>query len=77
MRLYIYENKNFKKQEIKMRLREKIMIFLVAVLVSFLVFNLIASSSVRMLKVGKEAGYEIISNYLEKEAISSNQSCPI
>lgn len=60
-----------------MRLREKIVIFLVAVLVSFLVFNLIASSSVRMLKVGKEAGYEIISNYLEKEAISSNQSCPI
>jgi len=49
-----------------MRLREKVMIFTAALLLSFLGFSLIISPSVSMLKIGKEAGYEIIENYLAK-----------
>ncbi|NOR14493.1 MAG: hypothetical protein GQ544_02190 [Candidatus Aminicenantes bacterium] len=51
-----------------MKLRDKLAIFLVAVLITFVGFSLIASSSVDILKVGKKAGYEIISNMLAKEA---------
>ncbi len=51
-----------------MKLRDKLVILLVAVLITFVGFSLIASSSVDMLKVGKKAGYEIISNVLAKEA---------
>lgn len=51
-----------------MKLRDKLAIFLVAVLITFVGFSLIASSSVEILKVGKKAGYEIISNVLAKEA---------
>jgi len=65
------------KKEITMRFREKAAIFMVAVLVSLFVFSLIASSYVCMLKVGKEAGYEIIGNYLAKECKTKNHSCLI
>lgn len=51
-----------------MKLRNKLAIFLVAVLITFVGFSLIASSSVEMLKVGKKAGYEMISNMLANEA---------
>ncbi|MGD9346869.1 MAG: hypothetical protein PVH84_13455 [Candidatus Aminicenantes bacterium] len=51
-----------------MKLRNKLAIFLVAVLITFVGFSLIASPSVDILKVGKKAGYEIISNVLAKEA---------
>jgi hypothetical protein len=57
-----------KDKEKKMKLRDKLAIFLVAVLITFVGFSLIASSSVDILKVGKKAGYEIISNVLAKEA---------
>jgi hypothetical protein len=55
-------------KENKMKLRNKLAIFLVAVLITFVGFSLIASSSVDILKVGKKAGYEIISNVLAQEA---------
>ena len=55
-------------KENKMKLRNKLAIFLVAVLITFVGFSLIASSSVDMLKVGKKAGYQIISNMLANEA---------
>ena len=57
-----------KDKENKMKLRNKLAIFLVAVLITFVGFSLIAASSVDILKVGKKAGYEIISNVLAKEA---------
>lgn len=49
-----------------MKFKEKIMIFMVALLLSVLGFSLIISPSASILKVGKEAGYEIIENYLAK-----------
>jgi hypothetical protein len=51
-----------------MKLTNKLAIFLVAVLITFVGFSLIASSSVEILKVGKKAGYEMISNMLANEA---------
>jgi len=42
------------------------MIFTVALLLTFLGFSLIISPSASMLRIGKDAGYEIIENYLEK-----------
>jgi hypothetical protein len=51
-----------------MRFRTKFAIFLVAVLLTFVGFNLIAfSPAVDLLKLGKEAGNEIIANVLAKE----------
>jgi hypothetical protein len=51
-----------------MRFRTKSAIFLVAVLLTFVGFNLIAfSPAVDLLKLGKEAGNEIIANVLAKE----------
>lgn len=58
-----------------MRFRTKVAIFMVAVFLTFAGFNLIASSgAVDILKVGKEAGYEIISNYLAKAKTASHHS---
>ena len=51
-------------QEVKMRLREKIGIFVLAVFISFTAFSLIAAPAVDIVKIGKYAGYEIISNVL-------------
>ena len=56
------------KQENIMKLREKTAIFIVAVLITFVGFSLIAAPSESMLRIGKEAGYEIIANYLAKAA---------
>lgn len=47
-----------------MKLKEKIGIFVLAVFLSFAAFSLIASPAVDIIKVGKYAGYEIISNVL-------------
>jgi hypothetical protein len=49
-----------------MKFKEKILILFIAVVVSVLGFNLIASSSVCLLKVAKEAGNESIESYLTK-----------
>jgi hypothetical protein len=51
-----------------MRLRTKIAIFIVAVFLTFVGFNLVAfSPAVDLLRLGKEAGNEIIANVLAKE----------
>lgn len=58
-----------------MKFKTKIVILLAAVLLTFLGFNLIASSgAVELIKVGKQAGHEIISNYLAKADIASHYS---
>lgn len=43
-----------------MKILEKLLIFILAVALSVLGFNLIASSSVNLLKAAKKAGYEAI-----------------
>jgi hypothetical protein len=60
-----------------MKLKEKIAIIIVAVFSSFLLFGLIASPSECILKVGNEAGFEMIGNYLAESDLSSNDVCPI
>lgn len=49
-----------------MRFGEKLLILCVAICVSVLGFNLIASSSVCLLTTAKDAGYEPIRNYYAK-----------
>ena len=45
------------RKEIKLRLRTKVAIFMLAVLITFVGFNLIAfSPAVDLLKIGKEVG---------------------
>ncbi len=58
-----------------MKFREKAAIFIVAVLITFVGFSLMAAPSACMLKIGKEAGNEIIANYLAKAESNSNTSC--
>jgi hypothetical protein len=60
--------KELNRKEFPMSFKSKIAIFLVAVLLTIIGFNAIASPSVEMMKVGKKAGYEIIANVLAKEA---------
>lgn len=50
-----------------MRLTTRITIFFAALLLSLVGFNMIASTSIDIIKVGKKAGMEIISNVLAKE----------
>lgn len=57
-----------------MKLREKLAIFVVAVLLTLVGFNLIAAPSVDILKIGKQAGYEIIANYLAKVETAAQRS---
>ncbi len=46
-----------------MRLITKIEIFLIAIALSFFLFNMMTSpSAMELIKIGKQAGYEIISN---------------
>lgn len=48
-----------------MKLRTKIAIFMLAVMLTFIGFNLMTpSAAVELMKAGKKAGYEIISNVL-------------
>ena len=52
-------------KEGKMRWITKLEIFLVAIAITLFLFNLmVPSSAVEIIKVGKQAGYEIISNVL-------------
>jgi hypothetical protein len=57
-----------------MRFREKALIFVAAIVLTFLGFSLIGSSSTCMLKIGKEAGYEIIENYLAETCLDPRYS---
>jgi hypothetical protein len=46
-----------------MRLITKIEIFLMAIVLTFFLFNMIIPpSAIELLKIGKQAGYEIIAN---------------
>jgi hypothetical protein len=63
-------NKNLKRRQ-TMKFKTKTVIFLAAVLISFVGFTLIASPFVDILVVGKEAGYEQISNFLAKSDVST------
>lgn len=49
-----------------MRFREKIGILALAVFLSLAAFSMIAAPAIDIVKVGKYAGYEIISNVLAK-----------
>jgi len=57
-----------------MNFKTKFAIFMAAVLLTFFGFNMIASTSVDMIKVGKEAGYKFISNVVAKADIASHRS---
>lgn len=59
-----------------MRFRTKVAILIAAVLLTFAGFNLIASTAVDMVKVGKLAGNEIISNVLAKAKPANQPSFP-
>lgn len=59
-----------------MKLRDKLAIFAIACLITFVGFSLIASPSVEMLKLGKSAGNEMISNYLAEEATTAASESP-
>jgi len=57
-------NMNYQKEK-KMSWITKIEIFLMAVILTFFLFNMmVPSSAVEIIKIGKQAGYEIISNVL-------------
>jgi hypothetical protein len=57
-----------------MNFKQKVVIFLAAVLLTLVGFSLIAAPAIDILKVGKEAGYEIISNYLAKADAAAHRS---
>ncbi len=53
------------KNEKIMRLLTEIEIFLVAIVLTFVLFNMmITPSAMELIKIGKQAGYEIISNVM-------------
>ena len=60
-----------------MKFKYKVIIFMAAVLVSLLGFNLISSPSVCLIEIGNEAGFEIIENYLDKADHSAHEFCYI
>jgi hypothetical protein len=66
-------NKEKSRKETKMKLRERVLIFMAAVLITLVGFSLISSPAVDMVKVGKEAGYEIITNWLAKADAAHHQ----
>jgi len=58
-----------------MSLKAKVAIFIVAAILTFIGFNLIASTgAVDLMKVGKKAGYEIIVNVLTNTDSVSHHS---
>ncbi len=58
-----------------MKTRTKVAIFMTAVLLTFLGFNLIATSGAEdLIKVGNDAGYEIIFNYLADADTAAHHS---
>lgn len=49
-----------------MKFFQKIAVFILASLLTIVGFNLMASSSVCLLKLGKESRYEIVANYVHE-----------
>ncbi len=58
--------KNQKKEK-KMKKGTRFIILLSAFLIAFVEFNMIASPYIHMVKIGREAGLRIISNYLSEK----------
>ncbi len=54
-----------------MNFKAKVGIFVLAVFLTFVGFSLIAAPAIDIIKVGKYAGYEIISNVLAKANLPS------
>ena len=58
-----------------MKIRTKVAILLIAVLLTFAGFSLIATSGADdLVRVGSKAGYEIISNFLANASADVHQS---
>jgi hypothetical protein len=57
-----------------MNFKAKVAILLLATLVSLVGFSLICAPAVDIMKIGKKAGYEIISNVLAKAELASTRS---
>ena len=57
-----------------MKFRTRVAIFLVAALVTVVGFSLMAAPAIDMMKVGKDAGYEMISNYLAQADAQQSKS---
>jgi len=57
-----------------MSIREKLLILFVSIFVSFVGFNLIASSYASLLNGANDARYETIKSYLAKGEVNSHQS---
>jgi hypothetical protein len=67
-----------RKQEVKMRFKQKFAIFVLALLLTFVGFNLLTSpSALELVKVGKQAGYEIIANVLTEAGVGVSLSTNI
>ena len=72
--IMLFERRKLTK-EVKMKIRTKAAILLIAVLLTFAGFSLIATTGADdIVRVGNEAGYEIISNFLAKAATAAQQS---
>jgi len=54
-----------------MKFKTKAAIFLAALALTIIGFNLIAAPSIEVFRIGKEAGYQIIANYLENTAAAA------
>jgi hypothetical protein len=61
-----------KKKEKRMKRGTKFIILLSAFLIVFVGFNMIASPYFDTLKIGREAGLHIISNYLAEKNVKPN-----
>jgi len=72
----INESENLKRRQ-TMKFKTKFVILCAAVMISFVGFSLIAAPIVDILVVGKEAGYEQISNFLAKSGVAQNQESSI
>lgn len=59
-----------------MRFKEKLAILATALILTLAGFNAIAAPTVDILKVGKEAGYQIIANYLAKTEMAAPRALP-
>ena len=60
-----------------MKFKAKLAILMVATLISFVGFSLIAAPAVAIVKIGKDAGYETISRMLAQKAAPAQQSSNI
>jgi hypothetical protein len=61
-------------QEVNMSFKTKVAIFLMATFISLAVFSFIAAPAVDIMKVGKKAGYNIISNVLANAEPAAHRS---